>query len=189
VPPRSRISILLTAAVLAAVARPAAAADPHIRKLDVTVAGNEVRIAFVLRGAVDPALARRLQSGLDTSIDYEIRLFERNRYWFDQALDKHLFRVVATYDPVSRDYVVRDFWDGRPLSVHTVRSFAEAADLLLSRADLSVFRVRLGWPHKHLYVKMRASYDAGNFFALAPVDSSTDWKKSKTFKIHDKDLR
>jgi len=188
VPPR-RISIFLIAAFLAALGHAVFAADPHIRKLDVTVAGNEVRIDFVLRGAVDPALARRLQSGLDTAVDYEIRLFERNRYWFDQFLDKHRYRVAATYDPVSREYVVRDSWDGRPLEVHTVRSFAEATELLLSRAGLPVFRVRPGWPHKHLYVSMRASYDAGNFFALAPVDASTDWKKSRTFKIHDKDLR
>jgi hypothetical protein len=36
---------------------------------------------------------------------------------------------------------------------------------------------------------MRASYDAGHFFALAPVESSTEWKKSKTVKVHDADLR
>ncbi len=173
-------------------ALPAASArgeTPHIRQLDIVVRGNEVLLDFTLNGTIDPALARRLESGLETSIQYTLRLEERNRYWFDQFLEEHDFRITAAYDPVRRQFIVRDTWDGKPSGSTTAREFAEAAHLLLSRRALPAFRVHRDWPHKHLYVKMRASYDAGNTFALAPVDSSTDWKKSGTFKIHEADLK
>jgi hypothetical protein len=165
------------------------AGDPHIFRLDVEVRGNEVWISFAMRGAVDPELARRLQSGLDTAIDYDIRLFERNRYWFDQFLEKHRLRIAATYDAISREYVVRDFWDGEAAGTRSARSFAEMTEILLSRSAIRAFRVHKDWPHKHLYVKMKATYNTGHFVALAPVSSASDWKKSQTFKIHDADLK
>jgi hypothetical protein len=31
---------------------------------------------------------------------------------------------------------------------------------------------------------MRASFDAGYVFTIIPVDSRTDWKKSKRFNVH-----
>jgi len=167
----------------------ARAEPPHIAPLAVEVRGSDLFLTFVLNGAIDPDLARRIESGLETSIDYDVRLLERNRYWFDQELESHRFRVTAAYNPVKREYVVRDFWDKKPAASVATSEFTEAAKLLVSRGRLPAFRVRRGWPHKHLYVKMRASYDAGHFFALAPVESSTEWKKSKTVKVHDADLR
>lgn len=178
---------LLTSLVL--VASAASAAEPHIYKLDIIVRGNQVRVNFALNGEVDPALAARLRSGLATSIDYDLRLAERNRYWFDQQLASHKLRITAEYDPIARNYIVSDLWDGKPGGTARVHEFAEAAGRLLSRGNLLAFNVQKNCPHKHLYVRMRASYDAGHFFALAPVDSSTDWKKSRTFKIHNADLR
>jgi hypothetical protein len=186
---RIRTALAAAAAAILALAAPARAEAPHISPLSVEVVGNDLFITFVLNGAIDPDLARRIESGLETSIDYDVRLDERNRYWFDQELDAHHFRVTAAYNPVKREYVVRDFWDRKPAATLATSNFAEAARLLVSRSRLPAFRVRRGWPHKHLYVKMRASYDAGHFFALAPVDSTTDWKKSKTVKVHDADLR
>ena len=175
--------------VFLAAASAARAENPHISPLAIGVRGNEVFLTFTLNGALDPQLSRRLESGLELSIDYDLRLLDRNRYWFDQFLEAHRYRIAATYNPVKREYLVRDFWDGKPSGVLTTQEFSEAARLLVSRNDLRAFRIHRDWPHKHLYVKMRASYDAGRFFALAPVDSTTEWKKSKTFKIHDADLR
>jgi hypothetical protein len=167
----------------------ARAENPHIAPLAVTVRGNELFLTFTLNGALDPQLSRRLESGLELSIDYDIRLLERNRYWFDQFLESHRFRIAATYNPVKREYLVRDFWDDKPSGQFTTQEFTEAARMLVSRRELPGFRVHRDWPHKHLYVKMRASYDAGRFFALAPVNSTTEWKKSKAFKVHDIDLK
>jgi uncharacterized protein DUF4390 len=182
----TRWALLVAALAISAAAR---ADPPHIAPLVVDVRGSDLFITFVLNGAVDPDLARRIESGLETAIDYDVRLLERNRYWFDQELESHRFRVTAAYNPVRREYVVRDFWDRKPAGTVATGEFTEAARLLVARTRLPTFRVRRGWPHKHLYVKMRAAYDAGHFFALAPVESSTEWKKSKTVKVHDADLR
>jgi Domain of unknown function (DUF4390) len=176
-------------AAFCALAAPLSAADPHIHPLAVKVERNQVSVDFGLNGALESGLQARLESGLSTAIDYDIGLLDRNRYWFDRQLDSHRLRVEAACDAVRRECVVKDFWDGRPSGVAASRSLAEASRMLVARAGLAAFRVKRDWPHKHLYVRMRASFDAGKFVALKPVEVSTDWKKSKTFKIHDADLR
>ena len=167
----------------------AAASDPHIYPLAVHVDKERVLLDFGLAGALEGGLAARLEAGLPTAVEYDVDLLERNRYWFDRMLDSHRLRVEVSCDAVRRDCVVRDFWDDHPSGVASARSLPEAGRLLAGRAGLEAFRVKRGWPHKHLYVRMRASFDRGRFVALAPVEFSTDWKKSKAFKVHDADLR
>jgi Domain of unknown function (DUF4390) len=158
--------------------------EPHISPLVVHSNGADIAIDFTLRGALNPDLARRIESGLATTIDYEIRLYARNRYWFDQKLDIHHFTVSVTYDPIRREYVVIDLYDGREVGRRPVHEFSEAAGWIVSRRAIHVFRFSPRWPRKNLYVMMRARFDAGHFFAFVPVDSVSDWKKSKVFQIN-----
>jgi Domain of unknown function (DUF4390) len=157
--------------------------EPHISPLLVHSVGADVAIDFTLQGALNPDLERRIESGLATTIDYEIRLYVRNRYWFDQKLDIHHFIVSVTYDPIRREYVVVDLYDTREVGRRPVPEFSEAAGLMISRRGIRVFHISPEWPRRNLYVMMRARFDAGHFFAFVPVDSVSDWKKSKVFQV------
>src|SRR5690348_10822944 len=117
---RIRILVALFALVFAL---PALAENPHIAPLNITVRRNEVSVTFTLNGALDPELSRRLESGLELSIDYDLRLLDRNRYWFDQFLDFHRLRIAATYNSVKREYLVQDFWDGKAAGTFTTQEF------------------------------------------------------------------
>jgi len=170
---------LLTASV-------AAAQDdrqPRVSKLRVEPRGRDVFIGFTVAGALDPGLAKKMEAGLETAIRYEIRLYRRYPYWFDDFVEQRRYRVAATHDPVTREYAIEETLDGKPLRRTTTRDFAEAAQLLLSRENLLAFHVERGKPTRNLYVQMRASFDAGYVFTIIPVDSRTPWKKSRRFNV------
>jgi hypothetical protein len=156
---------------------------PRIAQLRVEPRGRDVFLGFTLAGALNPELARKIEAGLETAIRYDIRLYRRYPYWFDDLVEKRRYRVAATYDPVTREYAVEETLDGKPLRRTTTREFAEAARLLLSRDNLLAFHLQRGRPTRNLYIQMRASFDTSYFFTIIPVDSRTPWKKSKRFNV------
>ena len=156
---------------------------PRITKLRIEPRGRDVFVGFTLTGALNPELARKIEAGLETAIRYEIRLYRRYPYWFDDLTEKRKYRVAATFDPVTREYAVEETLDGKPLRRTTTRDFAEATHRLLSVENLLAFHVSRGLPSRNLYVQMRASFDTAYVFTIIPVDSRTSWKKSKRFNV------
>ena len=157
---------------------------PRITKLRVESRGRDVFLGFTLAGALNPELSRKIEAGLETAIRYDIRLYRRYPYWFDDFIEQRRYRVAVTFDPVTREYAVEETLDGKPLRRTTTREFAEAAQRLLSGDNLLVFHVSPGRPTRNLYVQMRASFDTSYFLTIIPVDSKTPWKKSKRFNVH-----
>ena len=157
--------------------------QPRVSQLRVEPRGRDVFIDFTVAGALDPQLAKKMEAGLETAIHYDIRLYRRYPYWFDDFVEQRRYRVAATHDPVTREYAIEETLDGKPLRRTATREFSEAARLLLSRENLLAFHVERGKPTRNLYVQMRASFDAGYVFTIIPVDSRTPWKKSKRFNV------
>jgi len=186
--PRPISLCALAVLLLGAASREAAAQEkpvPRINPLRIETRGADVLVRFDLVGALNPDLARRIEAGLTTAILYDIRLYRRYPYWFDDFVDARKYRVAVTYDPVTREYVVEETMDGKPLRRTTARDFAEVARRLVSHEGLLVFRVGPERPRRNLYVHMRATFDSGYLFTIIPVDSKTPWKKSKRFNIRE----
>lgn len=158
-------------------------ATPQVTVLRVTTRGSDVFLNFQLMGALNPELARKIEAGLETTIRYEIRLYRQFRYWFDTPLDSRRYTVSVTFDPVTREYVLAETLDGKPLRRTTTADFEDVKRLLVSRDNLLAFHVRPEWPRRNLIVHMRAAFDSGYLFAFIPVDYRTSWKKSKKFII------
>ncbi|HJW14985.1 MAG TPA: DUF4390 domain-containing protein [Thermoanaerobaculia bacterium] len=157
---------------------------PRIEALRADARGPDVFVGFRLAGALNPELATKIESGLETVVRYEIRLNRHNAHWlWDDHMDTRKYRVGVTYDPVTREYVVVETMDGHPLQRSTTHNFSEVARHLLSRENLLVFRVRHNDWRTNLYVQMRATFDSGYLFTIIPVDSRTAWKESNRFEI------
>ncbi|HSD71260.1 MAG TPA: DUF4390 domain-containing protein [Thermoanaerobaculia bacterium] len=180
---RTIAALLLGGALSGDLASGQTDSGPRVRDLQVESRGRDVFVTFALAGALNPELARRIEAGLETAIRYDIRLYRRYQYWFDDVVEKRKYRVAVTFDPVTREYAVDETLDGKPLRRNTTRDFPEATKLLLSRENLLAFHVQRGRPTRNLYVQMRASFDAGYVFTIIPVDSRTPWKKSRRFNI------
>jgi hypothetical protein len=158
-------------------------ATPQVTVLRVTPRGSDVFLNFQLAGVLNPELARKIEAGLETTIRYEIRMYRQYRYWFDSLLDSRRYAVSVTFDPVTREYVVAEMLDGKPLHRATTADFEDVKRALVSRENLLAFHVSPDWPHRNLIVHMRAAFDSGYLFAFIPVDYRTSWKKSKKFAI------
>jgi Domain of unknown function (DUF4390) len=156
---------------------------PQVTVLRVTTRGSDVFLKFQLTGVLNPELARKIEAGLETTIRYEIRLYRQYRYWFDNFLDSRHYSVSATFDPVTREYVVAETLDDKLLSRTTTADFEDVKRLLVSGENLLAFHVGPDWPRRSLIVHMRAAFDSGYLFAFIPVDYRTSWKKSKKFAI------
>ncbi len=166
-------------------ARPAETPRPaRIDLLRAEPRGSDVFVSFRLDGALNPELATKIEAGLETAIRYEIRLYRHNAHWlWDYHMDTRQYRVAVTYDPVTREYVIAETMDGKPLSGSTTRDFSEVARRLVSRENLLAFRVGQDDWHTNLYVQMRATFDSGYILAIIPVDSRTPWKESNRLEI------
>jgi Domain of unknown function (DUF4390) len=184
----SRIGFRLLAAVglavLVATGAAAAQERPWVETLHADARGPDVFVSFRLTGALNPQLATRIESGLETAIRYEARLYRHNAHWlWDDRMATRQYRVAVTYDPVTREYVVVETVDGRPLQRSSTHDFAEVTRRLVARENLLLFRVRHDDWRTNLYVQMRATFDSGYLFAIIPVDSRTAWKASNRFEI------
>ena len=179
-----RTCVFVTALLVLSAAAAAEQEKPRIEALRADARGPDVFVGFRLAGALNPELASKIESGLETIIRYEVRLYRHNAHWFwDDRMDTRRYRVGVTYDPVTREYVVVETMDGRPLQRSTTHNFAEVARRLMSRENLLVFRVGHDDWRTNLYVQMRATFDSGYLFTIIPVDSRTDWKESNRFEV------
>jgi hypothetical protein len=169
------------------VAAPLAADQPDRPRLDplrAEVRGHDVFLTFRLAGALNPELATKIEAGLETAIRYEIRLYRHEAHWlWDDLIERRRYRVAVTYDAVTREYVVVETLDGRPLQRSTTRDFGEVARRLLAADNLLVFHVGDDKPRTNLYLEARATFDSGYLFAIIPVDSRTGWAKSNRFEV------
>ena len=165
----------------------AAAEEPDRPRLDplrADVRGHDVFLTFRLNGALNPELATKIEAGLETAIRYDVRLFRHQAHWlWDDPIDRRRYRVAVTYDAVTREYVVVETLDARPLLRTTTRDFGEVARRLLSADNLLVFHVGDDKPRTNLYLEARATFDSGYLFAIIPVDSRTGWAKSNRFEV------
>jgi hypothetical protein len=180
-----RVGLCLLLCALFAASGPAQEnRKPRIETLHAEARGPDVFLRFRLDGALNPELATKIEAGLETAIRYDIRLYRHNAHWlWDDRIDGRRYRVAATYDPVTREYVIAETLDGKPLARSSTRDFAEVGRRLVSRENLLVFRVGESEPHTNLYLEMRAVFDSGYLFTIIPVDARTPWKQSNRFDV------
>jgi len=169
--------VLLGLLLLASGAR----ADARISSLDVAVDGNRVLASFTLSRAFDRRLSRRIDSGLPTSIFYEVELHKDRKHWLDDHLDSSTLEIAVMHDAVARTYTVHFRLNDALIESRTVRD-REALEAAMTRIErLPVFT--LGPEARgRLLVKVRAELGSRTLLSLIPVAIHTDWKESRKFR-------
>lgn len=161
----------------------AAAGDPRIRGLQVSVEGERVLAAMTLQDAFDHRLSRRLESGLPTSILYRLELHRDRKRWYDRRLEENTLEVVAVYDAVARSYTVHSKLDGKLVESRTVREIREVQEAMTRIGPLPVFTLARAPGRARLLVKVRAEFGSRNVLSLIPVTVSTDWAESNKIRV------
>jgi len=159
-----------------------ARADAKISDLRAALDGERVLASFALEGGLDRRLSQRIDSGLPTTILYEIELHKDRKRWYDNRLDRATLEAVAVHDAVARTYTVHLKLDGELIESRTVRD-REALDAAMTRIDgVPVFTLGEGIPRGRLLIKVRAELGSRTILSFIPAAIRTEWRDSNKFR-------
>ena len=160
----------------------AAAEDPRVRGLQVSLEGDRVLASFTLHNAFDRRLSERIDSGLPTTIIYWFELHRDRKRWYDRRLQENTLEVVAVYDAVARAYNVHYKLDDKLVESRTVRERQEVQNAMTRIGPLPVFTLEDIPRRTRVLVKIRAELGSRNFLSFVPVTIATDWVESNKLR-------
>jgi hypothetical protein len=164
---------------LALFASVATAADPEIRNLSAIAKGGSVSVRFALASAFDDHdLLDSIQSGLPTSFSYIVEIFRDRPRWFDQGLERSRIEVTATFNSITREYLLNYRRDKKLVRSETFRDLESLQRRMTSIEEPNLFDIGQRRPYK---LKVRVKADFGRRFLLyiVPSSNSTRWREAR----------
>jgi len=157
-------------------------AQARIEELQVSLAGDQVLAGFRLAGAFSDELRERIQSGLPTSILYELELQRDRKRWYDRNLASSTLQVAAMYNAVSREYLVNFKLDGELVESRVVHESGDCERAMTEIAPLPAFSLA-GMPStRRLLVRVRAELGSRTWLLFIPTRVVTEWRDSSKFR-------
>jgi hypothetical protein len=169
---------LLTGSILlvAAVAR---GADPSIDHLAANAANGKVSVRFSLaHGFVREQTIQGLQSGVPTSFTYVVELSRDRPNWFDEGVGRSRIEVIATFNSVTREYLMNYRRDRRLVRSETFNDLAALQHRMTNIEEPDLFEIGNRPPHK-LRVRVKADLMRGWLLYFIPWEMSTHWRSVK----------
>ncbi|MDX1643789.1 MAG: DUF4390 domain-containing protein [Thermoanaerobaculia bacterium] len=173
----------------------AVAADedrPTLDHLQVAIGNQQIAISAELDNAFDDELRERLASGLPTELTYRFALYKDRKRWFDGELAKSTYQVIAMYNAVSREYLVNFKHDGKLTETRVVRDLVELERAMTALDRVPVFdlmdlrpKVQNTAEQSRLLVRARAELGSDRWLFVFPTKTTTDWVRSRKFRLND----
>ena len=154
---------------------------PRLDEPRVALDGQRVKVSFTLIDGFDRALLERIQTGLPSGYVFDMRLLRDRKRWFDVQIDSSRLEVVASYDAVTREYLVNTRLDGELVQSRVVRD-AQELERALTRIDSMPIFTLEGGSRRRLLIRMRAEIDSANFLFFIPRRVATPWRYSRKFR-------
>jgi len=154
---------------------------PRLAEPRVSLDGQRIQVSFALVNGFDDELLERIRTGLPSGYVFDIRLLRDRKRWFDLQIDSSRLEVVASYDAVTREYLVNTKQDGRLVESRAVRDERELERALTRFEAVPVFTLERGGGDRRLLLRMRAEIDSANLLFFIPRRVATPWRYSRKF--------
>jgi len=165
----------LCASLFLLLASAAFAADPKIEHLTATANSGQVTVRFALSHLFDrDELLHALQSGAPTGITYVVEIYRDRPNWLDEGIARARIEVIATFNSVTREYLLNYRRDRRLVRSETFSDLAALQKRMTSIDEANLFDIGNRKPYK-LKVRAKADLTKGWLFYVIPWDSSTHW--------------
>ncbi|MCU1349960.1 MAG: hypothetical protein JWO56_2990 [Acidobacteria bacterium] len=152
------------------------AADAKIQNLAATAVAGEVGVRFMMTNAfADEQRVQALQSGLATSITYVVEIFRDRPNWFDEGIQRARIEVIATFNSVTREYLLNYRRDERLVRSETFSDVQALMKRMTSIDEPALFAIGERRPYK-LRVRVKADLGRGWLLYFIPWQSSTHWR-------------
>jgi hypothetical protein len=154
----------------------ALAADPSIDNLSAVAANGKVSAHFTLQSAFDrPEIVQGLQSGVPTSFSYTIEIYRARPNWFDEGIDRSRVEVIATFNSVTREYLMNYRRDRKLVRSETFTDLDALEKRMTTIDEPELFDVGNRRAYK-LRVRARADLMRGWALYFIPWTFSTRWR-------------
>ncbi len=162
------------------------AADPRIENLSAIAANSHVSVRFSLANAfADAQRVRSVQSGLATSITYVVEIYRSHPNWFDDGIARVRIDVVATFNSVTREYLLNYRRDDLLVRSVTFTDLVALEKRMSTIEEPDLFAIGTRRPYK-LKVRVKADLGRGWLLYLIPWQSSTHWQSSRVVTLEPK---
>ena len=161
----------------------ARAETPRIRDLVATEKDGWISVSYRLTGAFDtPEVRRALESGLPTVLTYDIELTRKRPNWFDDLLFRAEIEVIATYNSVTREYLL-NYRRDRRLVRSEIYTSLEALKARMTRIDEKDLFTTAGRKPWKLRIKVRAELIRRYVWYVIPWDVATEWTIARVDQV------
>jgi hypothetical protein len=154
---------------------------PRLDEPRVGLDGRRLEVSFKLIDGFNEDLLERIRTGLPSGYVFDIRLLRDRKRWFDVQIDSSRLEVVASYNAVTREYLVNTKQDGKLIESRVVRDERELERALTRFESVPVFNLESGGGRRRLLIRMRAEIDSSNFLFFIPRRVATPWRYSRKF--------
>jgi transposase len=164
-------------ALLALVALPAIA-EPRIESLAAISNGSgSVSVRFALADAFrDHHTVQALQSGLPTSFTYVVEIYRDRPRWFDEGIGRSRIEVIATFNSVTREYLLNYRRDRKLVRSETFSSLDALQKRMTTVDEPALFDIGTRRPYK-VKVRVKADFGRGFLLYVIPWKISTHWRE------------
>jgi hypothetical protein len=151
-------------------------AEEKAQIVDVTLVRNAgvLQAGFRLDNAVDEVLLARIDSGLPTSLTFQVRLERPRKWWFDGGLGRSELQVIAMYNAVTREYLVNFKQDGSLVDSRVVQS-RDALVRTMTQIDGMSLASFDAPSEANPVVRIRAALGSKNWLGIVPTTVHTSW--------------
>ena len=169
----------LRALLILLLAAPLLAAEPRIRELTAFEKDGKITVAFQLEGALEtPEIRKAIESGLPTVLTYELVLVRKRSNWFDDTLTRSRIEVVATYNSITREYLLNYRRDRKLVRSEIFSNLEDLARRMSTIREEDLFSTGGRKPWK-LRILVRAELLRRYVWYLIPWDVATPWENTR----------
>lgn len=153
-----------------------AVAQPRIENLSAIAAEGRVSVRFELANAFTAGkTVQALQSGLPTSFTYVVEIFRDRPNWFDEGIARSRIEVIATFNSVTREYLLNYRRDRKLVRSETLTDLETLERRMTSVDEPNLFEIADRRPYK-LKVRVKADFERAFLLYVVPWQISTHWR-------------
>ncbi len=150
--------------------------DPKIDTLTARSVNRQVHVHFTMAHAFDRAQTiQGLQSGVPTSLVYIVEAYRDRPNWFDEGIARSRIEVIATFNSLTREYLLNYRRDHKLVRSETFNDLASLEKAMTNIDEPALFDIGKRAPYK-VMVRVKADLMRGWLFYFIPWEISTRWK-------------
>jgi len=157
----------------------ALAAEPSIENLTASAANGKVSVHLTLSNGFDrPETVQALQSGIPTAFTYTVEIYRDRPNWFDEGIGRSHIEIIATFNSVTREYLMNYRRDRRLVRSETFTDLPTLEKRMTTIDEPDLFDIGSRRPYK-LRVRAKADFMRDYLLYFIPRDMSTRWRTAR----------